>query len=711
MMPFGLATPWICTAFAVTLLGYLLPAQTRDATPRRPTPIVAQALRREPLLLGTAWYPEQWPESRWEADLTLMEQAHIHVVRMGEFAWSTMEPREGEFEFAWLQRAIGMAARHHIYVVLGTPTAAPPAWLTSKYPQTLRVDENGRRAEHGNRQQFSFTNPTYRRFAAQISAEMAKHFGHNPDVIGWQIDNELAAPSFDPSARSAFHAWLAQRYGSIANLNRRWATPYWSQTYDDFGEIPVHSRDENPALLLDWKRFVTSTWVSYCENEMDAMRPYLAPTQWITTNTMHWFAGFDHYRLHRVLDLAAWDDYVPDGLLDPELNGVQNDLVRGYKQENFWVMETQPAFVNWGPVNSPLPRGVTREMAWQDVAHGADAVLFWQWRSAPNGQEQYHGTLLGADGTPVPVYSEIQWIGEEMDRVNSALGRQHLTLSDFNTLSRVAMLQDYDSRWAIDFQRHNRNFEYTQQFTDLYRAVQPIAQNVDVISSETALDGYAVVFAPSLNVLPNALGSHLLAYVRNGGHLVLTARCGMKNEDDGLQPERQPGPLAAALGARVEQFYALDAPVEVNGDMGKGHASIWGEELEPTAPGTRVLLTYGSGNSWLVGHPAAVMHAYGKGLIVYLGADLDPALMKRFAASMLNDAGIQPILRGLPEGVELTQRTSADGYELWFLMNHTGKEQNVSLTHAGEDLLTGDTASSFQLKAHDVVIWEWKAQP
>lgn len=700
-------TRWLAsTCAAVLACSLALPAAAQQA--HHPTPAVAAALRKEPLLLGTAWYPEQWPESRWDADLTLMEQAHIHVVRVGEFAWSTMEPHEGDFQFGWLDRAIAAAARHHIQVVLGTPTAAPPAWLTSKYPDTLRVNEDGRREEHGNRQQFSFTSPTYRRFAAQIAAEMAKHFGHNPNVIGWQIDNELAAPSFDPSAQAAFHAWLAHRYGTIANLNRRWATAYWSQTYDNFNEIPVHSKGENPALLLDWKRFVTDTWISYCENQIDAMRPYLAPTQWITTNTMHWFSGFDHYKLHTILDLAAWDDYVPDGHLDPAFNALEHDLVRGYKRENFWVMETQPAFVNWAPVNSPLPRGVTREMAWQAVAHGADAVLYWQWRSAPNGQEQYHGTLLGADGTPVPVYAEVQQTGADMDTLNSALAKQHLTLSQFDTHSAVAMLQSYDSHWAIDFQRHTKKFDYVQAFTSVYRAIEPIAQNVDIVSPRAPLSTYKIVFAPALNVLPDSLAPHLLEYVRNGGHLVLTARSGMKNVDNGLQPERQPGPLADALGARVAQFYALDAPVEVSGKIGSGKASIWAEQLQPTAPDTHVLLTYGTGNGWLTGHPAAVTRTVGKGSITYLGCDLDAALMKRFVASLLDEADVHPIVTGLPEGVELTQRTAPDGEQLWFVLNHTSTSQKVSLPHAGEDLLTGEHSASLQLKPHGIAVWEWK---
>ena len=246
------------------------------------------------LMMGSAWYPEQWPQVRWDQDLALMEAAHMNVVRVGEFAWSTLEPQEGRFEFDWLERAIAQAARHHIRVVLGTPSAAPPAWLTSRYPDTLRVDEDGRTEEHGNRQQFSFSSPRYRTLARRIAEKMAIRFGHDPNVIGWQIDNEIQPPSFDAVTKEQFHRWLQQKYRRIQELNRHWSTAYWSEAYDDFAEVPLHSKNQNPGLLLDFKHFVTDTWLSYVENQVQAIRPHADARQFITTNTMHWNAGFDH---------------------------------------------------------------------------------------------------------------------------------------------------------------------------------------------------------------------------------------------------------------------------------------------------------------------------------------------------------------------------------------------------------------------------------
>jgi beta-galactosidase len=667
-----------------------------------------------PILLGAAWYPEQWPESRWDKDLALMEAAHINLVRVGEFAWSTMEPSEGHYDFAWLDRAIALAAKHHICVVLGTPTAAPPAWLTTKYPETLRTDEYGRRDEHGNRQQFSVTDPKYRQFARDIAEQMAVHFGHNPDVVGWQLDNEYAEPDFGPTGRQQFHAWLQKKYVTIAELNRRWAAAYWSETYDNFDEIPMHLSNENPALLLELKRFISDTWKSYSINQISVIRPQADKRQFITTNTMGWFDGFDEYTVHSVLDIAVWDDYIT-GDYDYVANGAVHDLTRGYKNKNYWVMETEPAFVNWHRINAPLLRGQVRDMAWQAIGHGAEAVEYWQWRSAPNGQEEYHGVLVGADGTPVPVYDEVHQIGDEFAKAGSAL-------AGTAPHADVALVNDYDSRWAISFQRHSADFDPVGEMVAFYRPLREQSQSVDVISVNAPLDGYKVVELPGLNVISQAIADRLIAYVRNGGHLVLGPRSAMKNEYNGLQPERQPGPLEAFLGGRVDQFYALDKKVPVTGDLGAGTASIWAEQLSVQSPETKVLMTYGnrvqgSGapgapgvgatglNGWLDDQPAVITRQVGNGTITYVGAWLDAETLSKFTANLLQQAGVQPILPGVPEGVEVCRRTG-EGKSVLILINHNTDAAEVSLPSPMRNLIGGESTavSTVNLPAFGVAV-------
>ncbi len=631
------------------------------------------------LLLGTAWYPEQWPESRWDEDLQLMQEAGIHMVRVGEFAWSRMEPEEGRFDLDWLDRAVSAAAKRGIFVVLGTPTAAPPAWLTQKYPDTLRTEMDGRKATHGARAQASPFSPRYRQFCRRIADEMAKKFGHNPSVLGWQIDNEYGELSWDDVARQQFHDWLRAKFKTLDNLNSRWTTEYWSQTYTDWSQIPLGTPGMNPGLLLEYKHFISDTFRDYQHVQVEAIRAHSDPRQFITSNFMGWYDVFDHYELNAELDLASWDDYIGRGHLDPFRNGIVHDLTRGFKRKNFWVMETQPGFVNWSPVNNALDRGEVRQMAWHAIGHGAETVSYWQWRSALSGQEQYHGTLVGADGKPVPLYEEVAQIGEEFEKVGPAL-------AGTSPHSEVAILHSYDSRWAIDFQRHHQDFDPVALLSSYYRPLRQLAQQMDVVSPDAPLAGYRLVVAPGLNVLPDSVAKRLIEYVEQGGHLVLGPRSAMKDEYNALQTARQPGPLGRLLGGSVAQWYALDQSVPLTGAWGSGNATIWAEQLEPRAADVQDLLRYGPSNGWLDQRPAAVTHYFGKGRITYIAAWLDDDLMRAAAQWMLRTSGVEPAFGPVPDGVEVCRRT-APGKRIYIVVNHTREARHVALPQKMQPLL------------------------
>ncbi len=649
-----------------------------------------------PILLGTAWYPEQWPESRWDEELALMQQAGIRMVRVGEFAWSRMEPEEGKYDLDWLDRAIAAAARHNIYSVVGTPTAAPPAWLTQKYPETLRTKEDGRRDQHGNRQQFNWANPKYRELARAIAEQLAKRFGHNPYVLGWQIDNEYSDVSYDPETRAQFQRWLKARYTTLDNLNTRWTNAYWSETYTAWDQIPIQTGYGNPGLLLSWMRFVSDTWRSYQKNQLEVLRANSHPGKFITTNTMGWFDGFDHYVVEQDLDLASWDDYVGEGHLNAVKNGFPHDLTRGFKQKNFWVMETQPGSVNWADINNSLDKGEVRAMAWHDVGHGADAVSYWQWRSALNGQEQYHGTLLGTDGTPVPLYPEVAQVGKEFQKAGPVLAGTTIK-------SEVAILHSYDSRWAINWQRHNKNFDVNYEIGYYYGGIRPIAQSVDVLPPTANLSAYKLVIAPGLNVLSDAAAKNLAEYVRGGGHLVLGQRSAMKDDDNGLQPARQPGPLGELLGGRVEQYYALTDAIPIEGQWGSGECPLWAELLSAKDKDTEVLMRYGKSNGWLDGQPAAVTRKVGKGRITYIGAWLEPKMMASAAKWMAAVSGVSTPLPNVPEGVEVSVRQSAHGL-VYILVNLSKGTQIITLPAAMSDVLEGGTKSSVTLARYGVAV-------
>ena len=683
----------ILTAAALTLttvVATLAPAQT-PATPASTTPGTPPML-----YLGTAWYPEQWPESRWDADLALMEAAHIRFVRITEFAWARMEPSEGHYDLDWVARAIRLAEKHHIAVVLGTPTATPPAWLTQKYPTTLRYLENGKQDEHGNRQHFNFADPTYRKFAAGIAGAMAKRFGHDPNVLGWQIDNEYANASYGPAERTLFQQWLKARYTTLDNLNTRWTTQYWSQYYFDWSQIPIETGGGNPGLLLDWKRFVSDTWRSYQKNQLDAIRANADSRQFITTNMMGFFDAYDHYDVAQDLTFPAWDDYVGEGHLNPVSNGATHDLMRGLLRKNFWVMETQPGFVNWAADNNSLDKGEVRAMAWHDIGHGADAVSYWQWRSALNGNEEYHGTLVGPDGAPVPLYAEVSQLGADFAKAGPAL-------AGTTVQSDVAILHSYDSAWAIKWQAHNKAFDPIANLVDYYGALRAQTHSVDIVSPSVDLSQYKLVVAPALNLLTDQQVANLMAYVGNGGHLVLTQRSAMKNADNGLFPERQPGPLAALLGGRVEQFYALDSTVPISGDRGASTTKVWAELLSASSPDTQVLMRYGKSNGWLDNQPAAITHKVGKGRITYIGAALEGDTLTAATKWMLADANVQPEFGALPPGVDLYIRKDAH-HEVWILINFGEAPQTVTVPTNFTNVLTSAPTTTVNLNRFDVVI-------
>ena len=678
----------LTTVFVTALLTTTLPAQQAPATP-------------PPLYLGTAWYPEQWPESRWEADLTLMEQAGVRFVRITEFAWSSMEPTEGNYNFDWIDHAIAAAAKHHIAVVLGTPERHPPAWLAQKYPEVLRIKQDGQRDQHGNREQFNWSSPKYLELTRGIVERMAKRYGHNPNVIGWQIDNEYANLSYGDDVKKQFQAWLKAQYKTLDNLNARWTTAYWSESYSDWSQIPIQENYGNPGLLLNWKRFISETWRAYQKNQLDVIRPNSDPRQFITTNMMGWFDGYDHYTVSQDLDLASWDDYVGRGHLDPYRNGAAHDLTRGFLRKNFWVMETQPGFVNWNAVNTALDKGEIRAMAWHDIGHGADAVSYWQWRSALNGQEELHGTLLGADGTPVPIFSEVAQLGKEFAKAGPAL-------AGTSPHSQVAILHSYESRWAINWQRHNHDFDPINQILSYYKPLRDLSQSVDIVQPTAPLDGYKLVVAPGLAVLTDEAAKNLIAYVQNGGHLVLGQRTAMKDGDNSLQPHRGPGPLTDLLGGRVEQFYAIDdadpsATVPVEGKWGTTTSKIWAELLSTSAPDTEVLMRYGKSNGWLDGQPAAITRKVGKGRITYIGAWMDDATLLTAAKWMTETSGVTAAFGPVPEGVDVYPR-EGNGKKVFILVNFAKTPQSITLPSKMHSILDDKDLTTVTLNRYGVVI-------
>lgn len=634
------------------------------------------------LHIGAAYYPEHWPRERWLEDIRLMREARFSVVRMAEFAWSVMEPEAGNFDFDWLDSAIALLADAGIVTVLGTPTAAPPSWLVQAHPDLLAVEASGQRVQFGNRCHYCVTSPDFHSAAGLIARKMGERFGHHSSVIGWQLDNEYNRVCYCDRCRSHFQAFLREKFGSLDALNDAWSTRYWSQTYSAWEQIPVPIGRHNPGLMLEFQRFVTEGYRRFQRLVIDELRPHLRPDVWITHNFMGWFDAFDHYDLTADLDMASWDWYIGTGHHDYLTSGAAHDLTRGFKRQSYWVMETQVGHTNHVLINNDLDRGEARAMAWHAVAHGADAVLYWQWRMMPGGQEQYWGTLVDQAGQPRVYHDEVRQIGQDFAVAGSLI-------AGTEPAADIAILNSYDDRWAIHIHRHHEDFDYLDHLLHYYRPLAGRNIATDVISVDAALNGYKLVIAPTLHLLNEERVARLLAFVERGGHLMLTVRSGVKDDLNALLLTRPPGPLANAAGVEVEDYFALLDTVPVSGTLFTGTSSIWAERLKVRdEAGTEVIARFGASNGWLDHQPAITVHPWGRGKVYVVGAWLDEDSQHALLKRIVDEAGVEPVMQ-TPKGVEARKRVDGQGREIVIVVNHERQEQIVALPWPADEHLTG----------------------
>ncbi len=646
---------------------------------------------RPGLYLGAAYYPEQWPEERWPEDIQLMKEAGLNVVRMGEFAWSMLEPAEGEFHFDWLERVIDLLAGEGIFTVLGTPTASPPAWLVTQFPDMMAIDENGSKVQFGNRCHYCVTSPDFHTAVQRLVSAMAERFGPNSHVIGWQLDNEYSRVCYCDRCREGFQSFLEAKYQTLDSLNEHWTTAYWSQTYSDWKQIPIPIGPHNPGLMLEFKRYVTENYARFQRLQINALRPHLPKQVWITHNFMGWYDGFDHYKMSKDLDMVSWDWYIGTGHNQYQHTGAMHDLTRGFKRSNFWVMETQPGSVNWSSVNSVLNKGEARAMAWEAVAHGAEGLLYWQWRSALNGQEQYHGTLIDQSGNPRPFYEDVQQLGKEFAAVSDLVAGSRIR-------SKVAILFSYESRWSIQWQPHHKDFNYVRYLVESYYRI--FAKNniqVDIIGADTLthhmqLEDYRMVIAPCLQIVDDPLKIVLEDFVRRGGHLVLTIRSGVKDRFNALLPSRPPGLLSNLSGIEIEEYYALDESVPLKANWFEGSVHTWAERIRFLDQKTLRIGWYLESNGWLDGKTAISLTGFSSGMVYYVGAYLDERAQTELVERFIRTAGLRQLIT--PEGTEVRTRLKADGTEIYFIINHSSTEVTMWLPWRALDHLQGITTDS-----------------
>ncbi len=637
-------------------------------------------------IYGADYYPEAWPERQWEQDARRMQAAGINFVRLGEFAWVKMEPAEGRFDFAWLDRALQVLAAHGIRAVLGTPTAAPPAWLYAKYPDIAAVNREGIRYRFGSRRNYSLLNPHFLAATRAIVTAEAEHYKNNPAVLGFQIDNELGNPyCYDHYCRAAFQAWLRRKYHRLDALNRAWGTIFWGHTYTAWTEIPLPWNTlfgvVNPSLALDYDRFFSQTTRRYLDFQARILRR-IAPAKAITTNEMGMFDAVDYSRLNTAIDFAAWDNYPMFDQRHSDYFGpaLAHDLMRGSKAgRNFMVMEEEAGLPGWTTFwgRQAAPR-LYRVWAYQAIAHGADGVCYFRWRTSRYGTEQYWQGILDQDSVLNQRYRVIARMGREVRRLTPLIEGTRVA-------ARIALLVSPASRWAFHIQPLTKNFDYNRQLERYYAAFRRRRANVDVVFPQQDFSRYKVLVAPSLFAASAGLARKLTRFVAAGGVLVLTYRSGVKDAHNVFTRRTLPGRFARLAGIAIHDYDPQTTQKQTILMAGARYpAGVWFDILTPA--GARVLATYGQ--NYYAGKPAATLNRFGRGAVIYVGTEPETdAFYDRLALLAAKQAGIGLGAR-LPAGVEEASRKKA-GEKLLFLLNYTGRPQRVRITAAARNALTG----------------------
>jgi beta-galactosidase len=666
-----------------------------------------------PLLLGVDYYPDQTPESLWEEDARMMAEFGITNVRVAEFAWSLMEPSEGKFEFAWLRHAIDILQKHGIAVILGTPSAAPPPWLTAKYPEVLMVNDEGMTISPGGRRFTCPTNKVYRRLSLAIASEMARAFTDTRGVIGWQIDNEFTLQRWGRCyckyCRAGFQDWLRNKYGSLDAINSKWGTAFWSQVYTDFGQIPVplpSNGDPNPGLALDYDRYQSFANASFLEEQLVMLRK-TCPRHFVTTNNVGApLDTIDLRELYRNLDFVCHDNYpgfaqifsqgMPPEIL-PAVMALGHDSMRSVKDgKPYLIMEEQSGKAGQRFFAPQPHKGQLRLWTYQAIAHGAMGVNYFRWDTATFGAEEYWHGLLNHDRSKSMGFDEIQQTIKEL----KTLGREMLESSYSADL---ALVFDLDSDWALQIQPGNNKLTYQSHLISWYASITSAHTGIDIVRADADLSRYKAVFASLQYVLSEKQGARIRSFVDGGGLFVTSFRLGVKDASSQIVRTPLPGLLRDVMGVTVKDYvpiYSEKIGVKFSSQLAGPDAEceLWADLLQPES--ASVLATY---TGPYAGEAAITVNSFGKGKAIYLGADLDPASLARILGTLLVTAGIESSF-GVPRGVEITVRTSGD--RRWiFLLNHTQESQEVSLPGRFADLLTGTVhAEKASLRPYDVLV-------
>ena len=644
-------------------------------------------------LTGAYYYPEHWEESQWERDLKQMHELGFEFTHFAEFAWAQLEPQEGVYDFSWLDRAVALAAKYDLKVVMCTSTATPPVWLSRKYPEILLKSEDGTVQDHGARQHASFASPVYRKLAYRMIEELARHYGNDSRIIGWQLDNEPAVQfDYNQAAEEAFREFLKEKYHhNIQELNAAWGTAFWSEVYSRFEEITLPKTAQmfmNHHQILDYRRFAAKQTNDFLNEQCRLIKKY-AKNQWVTTN---YIPDYDkgHIGGSKDLDFVSYTRYMVYGdnegigrrgyrVGNPLRIAMANDFFRPVNG-TYGVMELQPGQVNWGSINpQPLP-GAVRLWLWSVFAGGSDFICTYRYRQPLYGTEQYHYGIVGTDGVTVtPGGREYEQFMKEIRSLRKDY-RPKEDKPETYLKRKTAILWNPENYWSIDRQKQNATWNTFAHVDKYYRTLKSYAAPVDFISEEKDFSQYPVMIVPAYQLADKELVARWKKYVEEGGNLVLTCRTAQKDRF-GRLPEAPFGSMIDELTGNHIEFYDLllsQDPGQVKMD-GKVYTwNTWGEILQPGAS-NEVWATYT--NEFYEGKPAVTFRKLGKGSVTYIGVDSSDGALERQVLDKLYSR-LQIEVMNLPYGVTMEYRNG-----LGIVLNYSDQPYQFALPQGAKVLI------------------------
>ncbi len=661
---------------------------------------------------GVYYYPEAWDSTQWDRDFKKMAEMGFEFTHMADFAWAKLEPQEGKYDFVWLDKAVALAAKHGLKIIMCTPTAAPPAWLIQKYPEVLVLKDDGLLAQHGTRRHCSWSSKKYWELSAKIVTQMALHYRKDNRIWGWQIDNEpshYGTVEYNSETRLHFIEWLKKKYNTIEALNFAWGTAFWSVVFSDFDQIELpnnkrlFSGNACPQWMMDFKRFSADECAAYISMQSNILKKYTSNEQWVTTNFMHIHNEVDPWR-SKDIDFISYTMYPVAGyskgtgdqgfrMGDFYRISLANDLYRPLKGVT-GVMELQPGQVNWGWYNTqPMP-GVIRAWMWNAFVGNLSFICSYRFREILYGSEQYHYGMIGTDGvTPTSGGLQYSQFIKEMRDIRKFYNSGIKNPQDYEE-RRTAILYNLDNVWMTEMQKQTYQWSFEGHYLKYYTALKQMTVPVDFINEEADFTKYKIMIAPAYQMLDNQLIERWKKFVEQGGQLVLTCRSGQMDRNGHLWEGPWAMPILDLIGGKINFYDCLqdDKKAMVKENETTYTWNKWAEVLTPNA-GTEVWAAYA--DQFYSGSPAILHHKVGKGTVTYIGVEtIDGKLEKIILQKIFDQASLKTLQ--LPEGMILDYR---DGFGV--AINYSSINAIAPLP-ANAKIIFGEKV----LKPAGVVVWK-----